>query len=88
MLRCAKRVACKMSVYRFRCWCCAFFLLTRLFVFLPVVFTKRLGYNYVSIYAKRFVLLCVAIINAVLIGVNKNNSYICSIIIVATGRCF
>lgn len=64
------------------------FLLTRLFVFLPVVFTKRLGSNYVSIYAKRFILLYVGIINAVLIGVNKNNSYICSIIIVATGRCF
>ena len=88
MLRCAKRVACKMNVYRFSCKCSSFFLLTRLFVFLPVVFTKRLGYNYVSIYAKRFILLCVGIINAVLIGVNKNNSYICSIIIVATGRCF
>lgn len=64
------------------------FQLTGLVVILSVIFTKCLGYNYVSIYAKRFILLCVAIINAVLIGVNKNNSYICSIIIVATGRCF
>lgn len=64
------------------------FQLTGLVVILSVISTKCLGSNYVSIYAKRFILLCVAIINAVLIGVNKNNSYICSIIIVATGRCF
>lgn len=64
------------------------FQLTGLVVFLSAIFSKCIGSNYVSIYAKRFILLCVAIINAVLIGVNKNNSYICSIIIVATGRCF